>query len=54
MGVDCKKYEEPGPCGSAGVLLLDEQTEGDTSGREEVEAGSLSLEVNDSNKSSFS
>jgi len=50
VGVDCKKYEEPGPCGSAGIFLLGEQTEGDTSGREEVEAGSLSLEINDSNK----
>ena len=45
-----QKYEEPGPCGSAGIFLLGEQTEGDTPGREEVEAGSLSLEINDSNK----
>ena len=43
VGVDCKKYEEPGPCGSAGVFLLSEQTEGDTLGREEVEACSLYL-----------
>jgi hypothetical protein len=53
VGVDCQKYEEPRPCGSAGVFLLGEQTEGDTSGREEVEACSLSLEINDSNVCHF-
>jgi len=53
VGVNCQKYEEPGPCGSAGVILLGKQTEGDTSGREEVEACSLSLEINDSNVCHF-
>ena len=50
-GVVCQKnYEEPESCGSAADFLLGVEMEGDTSGREEVEAAVSSLEVNDSNK----
>ena len=42
-----KKYEEPGPRGSAAEFLLGEEMEGDPSGREEVEAAAI--KINDSN-----
>jgi hypothetical protein len=45
-----KNYEEPGPRGSAADFLPGEEMEGDTLGREEVEAGAQSLKINDSNK----
>jgi hypothetical protein len=49
--VVCQKYEEPELCGSAADFFLGEKMEGDTSGREDVEAGgSQSLKINDSNK----
>jgi len=48
VGVGQKKYEEPGPHGSAADFLLGEEMEGDPSGREEVEAAAI--KINDSNK----
>jgi hypothetical protein len=47
-----KKNEEPGPRGSAGNFLLDEEMEGDPPEREVVEGGGIDvlLEINDSNK----
>jgi hypothetical protein len=47
-GVGQKKYEEPGPSGSAADFLLGEEMEGDPLGREEVEAAAI--KINDSNK----
>ncbi len=51
VGVGKKNYEEPGPHGSAGDFLLDEEMEGDPPGREVVEVGGIDvlLEINDSN-----
>ena len=52
VGVGQKKYEEPGPRGSAADFLLGEEMEGDPSGREEVEAAAI--KINDSNKCQLS
>jgi hypothetical protein len=41
VGVGKKNYEEPGPRGSAGDFLLDEEMEGDPPEREVVEGGEL-------------
>ena len=51
VGVGKNIYEEPGPRGSAGNFLLDEEMEGDPPGREVVEGGGIDvlLEINDSN-----
>ena len=57
VGVVCQKYEEPGPCGSAGDFLLGSEMEGDSLGREEAK-GDASLTAfynsNDSNQCQFS
>ncbi len=41
VGVCFQKYEEPGPCGSAGDFLLGEEIEGEQPGREEVVGDAL-------------
>ena len=43
-------YEEPGPRGSTAEFLPGVEMEGDTLGREEVEADAHNLIINDSNK----
>ena len=48
--VVCQKYEEPELCGSAANFFLGEKKEGDTSCREDVEAGGSQTCINDSNK----
>ena len=57
VGVCFQKYEEPGPCGSAGDFLLGEEIEGEQPGREEVVGDALmaaetdfSFNFNGSNK----
>ena len=51
IGVGKNNYKEPGPRGSTGDFLLDEEMEGGPPGREVLEGGGIDvlLEINDSN-----
>ena len=49
VGVCCKNYDEPGPCGSIANFLLGKETEGDLADTD-LSAEDLLIDIIDSNK----